>query len=278
MKRSLLILIMLVSLLGTASTATAGTWFTGGKLWYTSWDSGILDWLEKDIALSYVQNFSSFSANRDPGSGYLAGPLLGYQTDNGKWSFSFAPMILSDFNQDWSGTANGQPLDGQVKLERADYDLAANYALSDRYKLFYGLKYQDMELEFTIVRPFGNTGPPTNIFYIDAEALIPTVGVGAVYPLGSKTVASGQLGLLYAFTDLYVSSNISSDTDNIWPHPGFGYNMEGNITWQAANSLLVQGGLRYQLFTIEARGPGRDTRTRSYDITYGGTMAVVYTF
>lgn len=277
MKRILLVLAATAMILLPATGARAGSWFGGVKYWQTTWDSGILDWLEKDIAISFEQARLPFSARRDPGSGFLAGPLLSYRTDDGRWSFSFAPMIFSSFSQGWDGSAGTIDLDGNVQLDRTDYDLAATHPLSDRYKIFYGLKLQDMDMDFTLTYTTASSGSITNVFKVDARAIIPTVGLGAVYTLGPKTVASGQVGLLYAFTDLFVTNDLG-ETDNIWPHPGFGYNLEGNITWQAAQEILLQGGLRYQLFTIEARGPGRDERTRSYDITYGLTLTAVYTF
>lgn len=276
MKRAFIILLITISMSLSAANAAAGTYFLGTKGWVAVWDSGILDWLEKDLAESF-STIGTFSADRDPGDGYLAGPLLGYQTDDRKWSFSFAPMIFSSFSQDWDGMAGTMDLDGSIALDRKDYDFAANYALSDKYKLFAGLKYQDMDMDFTITYDTVSSGTVTNTYKVDADAIIPTIGAGIVHPLSTKVVASGQLGLLYSFTELKVSNQMGL-TEDIWPRPGLGFNAEGNLTWQAANSLLLQLGYRYQVFTIEARGPGRTDITKSYDITYGGTLSAVFTF
>jgi hypothetical protein len=253
-----------------------GTWFAGVKYWDAEWDSGILDWFEKDLATSFLQSRGQFTAHRNPGDGYLAGPLIGYQTANGKWSFSAAPMVVSSFTQTWSGQSGAMALDGDVDLERIDVDLAANYTLSDRYKLFAGLKYQDMEMDFVLSYDPGGT-PLVDTYKVSSTAYIPTIGAAGVFPLGSKVVASAQGGLLYALTDLTIT-NAAGQTDDIWPHPGLGLNLEGNFTYQPLNDLLLQLGYRYQVFTIEARGPGRDDIVKSYDITHGLTLTAVYVF
>ena len=256
--------------------AAAGTWFAGFKYWDAEWDSGILDWFEKDLATSFLQSRGQFSAHRNPGEGYLAGPLLGYQTDNGKWSFSAAPMVVSSFTQTWSGDSGAMVLNGDVDLERTDIDLAANYNLTERYKLFAGLKYQDMDMDFVLsYNPGGTTLVDT--YKVASTAYIPTIGAAGVYPMGSKVVASAQGGLLYAFTDLTIT-NPSGQTDDIWPHPGLGFNLEGSLTYQPLGDLLLQLGYRYQMFTIKARGPGRDDIVKSYDITHGLTLTAVYVF
>ena len=95
-------LFLLTAVITTDSKAD-GTWFAGVKYWDAEWDSGMLDWFVKDIGTSFIETSGQFSAQRNPGDGYLAGPLLGYQTANGKWSFSAAPMVFSSFTQKWSG-------------------------------------------------------------------------------------------------------------------------------------------------------------------------------
>jgi len=258
------------------SAGADGTWFAGFKYWDAQWDSGVLDWFEKDLATSFLQSRGQFSSQRDPGDGYLAGPLLGYQTANGKWSFSAAPMVFSSFTQSWSGQSGAMVLDGDVDLERIDVDLAANYTLTERYKLFAGLKYQETDMDFTLSYDPGGM-PLVDTYKVRSTSYIPTIGAAGVFPLGSKVAASAQGGLLYAFTDLTIT-NSAGQTDDIWPHPGLGFNLEGNFTYQPVNDLLLQLGFRYQVFTIEARGPGRDEIVKSYDITYGPTLTAVYVF
>lgn len=254
----------------------AGTWLVGAKGWYTSWDSGILDWLEKDIALSFQQNRVQFAASKDPGSGFLAGPLLGYQADDGKWSLSVAPMVFSSFTQDWSGTAAGMTLGGTADLKRRDYDLAVNYSLSKYFSMFAGYKYQDVSLDFRLT--FSTVmGTQTDTFDVKAKSHIPSFGVGAVYPLHEKVVVGGQAGILYPMMSLTVK-NANGTTDDILPHAELGFNTEGNLTWQPRERLILQAGYRYQMYGFRARGPGRTVISESRDITHGPTLSVVYAF
>lgn len=150
------------------------------------------------------------------GSGYLAGPLLGYQTDDGKWSFSLAPMIMSSFKQDVHGTAlvpkaYGQTLDlpfemndkTTVNVSRIDFDFAASFSLADydnlftflKYvKLFAGVKSQKIEYEFeyyTRILSMVDTGT----IEMDYEVLIPTVGAGVFFPFTNTIVAGVQGGI-----------------------------------------------------------------------------------
>ncbi len=73
-------------------------------------------------------------------------------------------------------------------------------------------------------------------------------------------------------------TNESGNTDDIFPHPGLGFNTEVNMTWRAMTDLLLQLGYRYQVFTIKARGPGREEIVESFDITHGLTLTAVYVF
>ena len=271
-----LIIVLACLLLSTASSAGAQTGFIGAKAWFTTWDSGILDWLEKDLAVSFEENRLRFTAHKDPGQGYMAGPLIGAMSDDGKWSFSLAPMFFSDFEQTWSGSAGTMTLNGEAELSRFDLDMAVSYAMNKNYKFFVGYKMQFMKLDFNL--SYDTTmGTSMYTYKIDAEAHIPTVGIGAAYALNNKTVAGGQVGLLYSFMNLHVTDQ-SGATEDIWPHPGVGFNGEANLTYKPYRHGFVQLGYRYQIFVIDARGPGRDEKTRSYDITYGPTLAVVLMF
>jgi hypothetical protein len=277
-KTGIMVMIVLISaLLLWPTPAAAGTYFLGVKGWYTTWDSGILDWLEEDIATTFAENRLEFEADRDPGDGHLIGPLLGYQTDDGKWSYSLAVMVFSDFEQDWGGNAGTMILTGDAELERHDIDFAVNYTLSQYFKIYWGYKYQDSELDFALTFTPAMGMEQTDDFKVDFEAHIPTIGLAAVYPLHDTVVIGGQLGLLYAIMDMKIK-NPDGATDDIWPHPGLGFNTEVNITYMPWQNWIFQLGYRYQVFTIEARGPGREEIVESYDITYGPTLSFVVTF
>jgi hypothetical protein len=257
------------------SGAWGGTYFTGVKAWYASWDSAILDWFEEDLANSFMENRLPLTADSDPGDGYLAGPLFGYLTDDGKWSFSFAPMVISDFSQDWHGTAGPMRLNTEVELTRHDFDFAASMKLSDHYKIFFGYKYQDMKMDFDL--SYDIMGDAQNFSYrIESQIHIPTVGVSGVYQLGSSFVVGGQAGLLYTFPTMEITSD--DTTTDIRPWNSFGFNLEASLTYRPVTDFLFQAGYRYQLFEFEAMAPGSYEETSSYDITHGVTLTGVYLF
>lgn len=275
--RTLLIgLLAMLVMISAPLRAYGGTTFIGAKAWFGTWDSGVLNWLEKDIGSSFQSNGVTFNANSNPGSGYLAGPLFGYQTDDNKWSFSFAPMVISSFKQDWQGSATAMNLTGSVTLERRDYDLAVNYLVSKQFKVFAGYKYQDMDIDFSLTYT-GGMGQVHDTYRLKSHAHIPTIGIGAVQPIGDKFTISGQFGLLYSILDLKIT-NSAGKTEDILPIPGPGFNAEINLNYQPMKNLITQVGYRYQVFTIEARGPGRDNIEKAYDITQGPTFSLVYLF
>ena len=255
--------------------ALAGTYFTGAKSWYASWDSAILDWFEEDLGQAFLQNRLTLRADSDPGDGYLAGPMFGYLTDDGEWSFSFAPMVFSSFSQDWHGTAGPMSLLTTVDLTRRDYDLAASMKLNNNYKLYFGYKYQDMKMDFHLA--YDVAGMPQNFLYkIESKIHIPTIGIGTAYQLTDSLVAGGQAGILYTFPTLKITT--AGVSEDIRPWNSFGFNIELNLTYRPASNVLVQAGYRYQVFEFEARAPGSFNDISSYDITHGLTLSAIYMF
>lgn len=261
--------------------AGAGTYYTGVKWWQTSWDSAILDWFEKDIGETYRANRLQLTAHKDAGDGYLAGPLLGYQSNDRKWSVSFSPMVFSSFSQDWNGTADPMMLATRVSLERKDFDLAASYAINEYLKGYVGYKYQDMQMEFilTFTAPMGGQTITQTFHYdLDSQAHIPTAGLAGVYQISDHLVTGLQAGVLYAIPSLTVTEASSGVNQDIRPWPGLGFNTEATLTYQPLKNVLLQGGYRYQVFKMEARAPGRTEITRSYDVTHGVTLSAIYVF
>ncbi len=269
-------IVLLCVILLTPAPSEAGTTFVGLKYWHAEWDSGVLDWFEQDLAVSFKQNRLQLSAHSEPGSGYLAGPMFGYLTDDGKWSLSVSPMIFSSFTQQWSGRAGPMELKGDVELSRMDIDIAASRLLSKRFKFFFGYKYQKSDVDFKLTYVTG-MGVVTEKYKLRSEAHIPTVGIAAVQALTPKLVAGGQFGLLYAIMDLELKDS-TGRTEDIRPYPGLGFNAEANLTYMPLERTIVQLGYRFQVFTLEARGPGRDDITKSYDITHGPSLTVMRTF
>ena len=255
----------------------AGTYMVGVKGWFASWDSAVLDWFEKDIAAGFMDNGIVLMTEKDPGTGYLSGPLLSYQSGDGKWSFSLALMVISSFSQDWKGSATGMDIDSSLGVDRMDFDFAVNYSLYKYMKVFVGYKHQIVDMDFKLSydtlmgrREFDYT--------LGSDVKIPAAGVGFVYPAYDKLVLGLQLGVLYAIPELSITDD-EDKTYDIWPRPNLGFNGEISLNYQPYSDWIVQLGYRYQIFQLEARSPERwEIKTVSNDITHGITISAVYVF
>jgi hypothetical protein len=94
----------------------------------------------------------------------------------------------------------------------------------------------------------------------------------------TNVVAVGvQAGVLYAFIDMKLK-NTEGQVEDIWPHPGLGFNAEATLTYLPTEGVVLQMGYRYQVFVLNARGPGRENITINYDNSHGPTMSLFYAF
>jgi len=254
----------------------AGSWMVGLKGWYASWDSAVLDWFEQDLAAGFRENGINLQADSDPGEGYLIGPVVSYQKEGSKWSFSAAFMGISDFSQDWNGSAPGMNIDSNLDLERYDFDFAANYTVHQYVKVFFGLKYQKTEMDFTL-RYDTLMGPRVFDYKLEADTYMPTAGVGLAYPINEKFALGLQLGVLYTDIDLEITDE-EGVTFDIWPKSTWGFNGEITLNYQPTNHWILQLGYRYQIWQLEARRPQNLEIIVSDDITHGVTGLIVYLF
>jgi len=266
---------MLAIILLFPGISAADTYFLGFKTWFTTWDSSVLDWFEKDLAAGFIENGLVLDASKGDGTGYLAGPVLGYQKEGSPWSFSSAFMIFSDFSQDWEGTASSMDIESDLALDRIDVDLAGNYQLSDNFKLFVGYKHQHTKIDFGLTYDT-MMGTRDFDYTLEADAKMPTAGVAGVTQLGEKVMLSAQFGLLYSIMDLTLTDDAGTSFE-IWPRPSLGFNSEIDLNYHVTEEIVIQAGYRYQIFQLEARSPERwEIVTVSNDITEGFVMSIVW--
>lgn len=274
--RLMLGVILALAFLCYPTISEAGTFMIGVKSWHTTWESSVLDWFEKDLIADFASTGRKLNTSKDDGSGYLAGPLMSYQADNGKWSVSFAPMIISSFKQGWEGKTSGMSMDSDVNLDRVDYDIAVSYTQNEYIRLFLGYKYQDIEIDFTLSYTT-MMGSITNKYKLESEVHIPTIGASFVYPVHEKVVLGSQLGLLYSVPNLKMTDS-DGTTYDIWPRATFGFNGEFIINYQPLDKLIIQMGYRYQYFRLDARQPQTWEKTESDDISHGPTFSAIWVF
>jgi hypothetical protein len=263
----------------------AGTFMVGGKYWYTTWDSAVLDWFEKDIGAGFKAVGITLQSDVSRGKGYLAGPVLGYQTESGTWAFSLAGMAFSNFSQDWKGTAGTMDLNTRIDTTRRDFDLAVTYSLAqhqDKFSLlkycriYLGYKYQmvdyDLNLQYTTGMAVRNYD-----YKLDAQVHMPTVGLGVVIPIFSKLALGLQGGVGLALINLKMKDPDGVEFD-IDPQYSFTFNTEANLNFMPVKNLIIQLGFRYQEWYLKARSPQRWEKTESKDVTFGPTFMIVLAF
>ena len=257
--------------------AESGTFFVGTKFWYTSWESGILDWIGKEISAQMNANNWNVISDAESGTGYLAGPLLGYQSTDGLWSVSLAPMVLSSFSQELDLMVEqiGFTFDTKVDTTRYDYDLAAAYSLArwndmipflEYCRVFAGYKYQIVNMDI-YVRASGGIPVDAQKTTFDYKVNMPTVGLGMTYPITHKIAAGVQGGVGIAFFDT------PADTDSSTT-----LNAEASLSYVPIDKMIIQLGYRYQEWEYNPSAPEYPVDSSSKEINSGPIVTVVYTF
>ena len=282
MKRAygtILIVVLFTSLF--CSKAYAGTFLVGAKYWWVmSWDSAILAYCDKGLGTEIVKKGYAYQSESKFDTGYLAGPIFGYQTSDRVWSFGFAPMVISSFSQElhvkaWDPDYPGiiVPMNTDIKMERQDYDLAVSYSLFqfkdsvsflEYCKLFAGLKYQTAKADITMTIPDSGFIESFDIKY---NLIMPTVGIGVVYPFTDKFYAGIQGGL-----GLTMISSSDLKTENT-----ASYNFECSLDYMPIDKLILQLGFRYQRWDLKITSSDAYPGTYA-DITYGPTLSCAYAF
>ena len=255
MKRFSLVLVCVLYMSGTLE---AHTLLVGVKGWGASSNSIVGQLVEEDIA-----NATPLStAETDKGTGFLIGPVIGFQPDNSPWSFSTALMLFGRFTQkiDMYIPELIPPIDetADQELSRLDLDFAVSRAFGPYFKLYGGYKYQYFDSKVS-----------SGLFILNTKIRvhIPTIGAGVAYPLGRKLFTSAQAGIIYAISD--------SDEDT---KPTFGFNVEGGISYLLSDSLIMQAGFRYQLYSIRFADSSTYEKESYQDTFSGFTLALVYMF
>ena len=265
----------------------AGTFMIGAKSWFAVWDSAIDQELVKlanadleDQLETDTGDPHKIEADVGQGYGFVAGPLLGYQSDDGLWSFSGAIMILNSFSQETDGTVTNLNTSTEYKgkyeleLNRSEIDLAITRAIGTNFKVFAGYKHLTLENKFS-GKIEGLPGYDSDIYKIDITIQIPTVGVGYVYPFTDKLIFGLQLGLLYAMPDVEYKDYLWDESGDVDVKNSLGYTGEVNLSFLASEQFLLQAGYRYQAikFTTDS---SEDADIDAWDQFHGVTISAVY--
>lgn len=160
LRAALFVVVMLAS-----SGLSAGEFLVGLRTWEASWSPGVMRQIEKTSSfLNLVHAVNGDQAAElvpftpDGASGFYAGPMLSYVTDDHRWSFSLVGLTGHSSSQGVTSVHIAQSTDQGIFMDnrtvsssaspvRHDLDFTAGYALNDHWKAFAGLKYQSYEYD-----------------------------------------------------------------------------------------------------------------------------------
>jgi len=284
--REVIYISIILLVLAISTRSHAGTLMVGAKGWYTWWDSALGDFAAMAADLSLEEFIveegwgSIVDLKSDPkqGSGFLAGPLLSYQTADGNWSTSLAWMGIGVFSQDADisafvdGTFHVATYD--LDLNRSEFDLAISRKITERFKVFIGCKYQTMKYTYQITYE----GLTFDVYKSEATMTIPTLGGGYVHPF-SDTMGIGIQGGL-----LLVNGTIGYN-EKLWPDYGgyenfdftVGFNGELTFSYMIKQKVILQAGYRYQTMKLKA-GFDSGIKLNDTDTFHGLNISAVYLF
>ncbi len=269
-----------------AGAAHAGTLMVGLKGWYAFWngtpnrfaeivddavDEGIENVLSAPPFNSTTVN-SDTNSSKEVGTGFLAGPVMAYQTDDRMWAFSLAFMYLSVFTYETTsmgsltatdiGIANGvNDLDYSIELRRREIDIAVSRSILPWLKVYGGYKYQRLENKIDVSGTVlgSPVGPVIGTVDSDVEITIyshiPTAGLGFVVPLSGKSFFGLQTGVIYIMPEF--ESEVTNNNTGVVNKESssfknkLGVNIEASISFLAQEKIMFQIGYRYQGVKLE---------------------------
>lgn len=287
LKRSIPVIVIAVFLLALApAPLMAGTLMLGAKAWFAVWGSEFGQTAADQANLTLDEIYqdettrpSQTTANAENGKGYLAGPLVSYQTDDRLWTVSLAFMWFSSFSQDIKANLHDIPLDVDVpfkydlELTRKETDIAVARSLTENWKVFAGYKRQAWESKFKAEIE----GESYAVYDINLDMDVPTAGVGYTAPLTESLALGIQLGVLYVMPDFQVKDYFYDETINLDMKNTLGFNGEITLTWLVSESVALQGGYRYQYMKLEFDQPEGEPDIDPIDDTFQGvTVTAVY--
>jgi len=260
-------ILLILFVISVKSDAQAGTVMIGAKAWYLEWDSAF----DKAIADALVKELNNtnpsqkWSANVKPGTGFLAGPLLGYQTDDNKWSFSSAFMFVNSFQtkSEWSESNVYHSVVGtKTTMDRKDIDLSVSYLLLDFMKVFAGFKYVTANYDVN----FESDG--SDFYNAKMTSKIPTAGIAVATSISENLVIGLQVGVMY------IIPSYKMDGETVKADNSYGFTVEPNISYTITENFMIQLGIRYQIYNVKFTEPGWSVTKN--DRLLGGTVSAVY--
>jgi hypothetical protein len=286
--------------------AYAGTLMVGLKGWYAFWNGApnrfseiVDDAVDEGIEQGLPGTVSTTASSKETGKGFLAGPVVAYQTDDRIWAFSLAFMYLSMFNYDTSanGTVVGVGWDGRneinynVELQRKEIDIAISRSVSTWMKVYAGYKYQRLENKIGISGSIIRTNPLPEMFIApinsDVEITIyshtPTAGLGFVVPFSEKSFFGLQTGVIYMMPEFEskATNNLTGavEKESSSFKNKLGVNIEASVSFLAQEKILFQIGYRYQGVKLQRSDDGGQSGDPGvWDSFHGITFSALLLF
>jgi len=193
-----IILLIFTVIQGNEKKLYAGTINGGGKFLYAEWDSAVSQLFEDvldDIVENDIQPLVGiplyYSASYEQGSGYMAGAILGYETEDGKWLFDAEFLLLNSFEQDASVSARAGsiPVKTRVNIEmdRKEININACYFFNKYFNAFLGYKYETYNLKAEVNLALLSSIIPEELLKYEYGSNLHLVlpGIGGTLPFGN---------------------------------------------------------------------------------------------
>ena len=158
-----------------------------------------------------------------------------------------------------------------LELTRKETDIAVARSLTENWKFFVGYKRQAWESKFKA----DVQGESFDVYDINLDMDVPTVGVGYTAPLSESLALGIQAGVLYVMPDFEVKDYFFDETFGVDMANTLGFNGEVMLTWLVSESVALQGGYRYQYMKLEFDDPDVDIDPID-DTFHGVTVTAVY--
>jgi len=285
----------------------AGDVYAGYRLWTADWEPGYIKETKERVGrLNIFRTLLNIGSGRTSyatiptathsAGGIYSGPFITYITDDKKWSFGTLLFFGNSDVQNVSYTELYQKIPTatdqsivdytvntgfNIRPKRHDFDLTANYAVTERFKIFAGIKSQGYEYESDAVASAGASyydpallANPILMLYTNAHHQSseesysgPVLGFAYAIPLSASGAVTISLGLFDAkgtsetseVTVSYLAPTYPAV--NIYSLELLGNGYSDNITFKGltyeigystrvTEKVLLQFGLRGQRSTL----------------------------
>jgi len=279
MKRHIAILITAAALF-TAGPVSSATWYAGASAWAMLWDPGALRQYQSAL---HDSSTDITEINREFAKGTMAGPVLGFRSQNKKWRVRASYLAWGSFNQDMRAqgydSINTQDftVDFDISLARGEFRGSVSYAPSAFIRFFAGYTHQYYTLELESSYTDGAFSSTWRQEY-NAVVYMPAAGVVLCRDLPNGIFLDLRLGIIYTIPSIDVTmydinTGNSTGKRSLRADSGPGFTSEAAAGFRVIRHVLIRAGYRFESFRYRLKEGGT-----TGDTTQGVTLSASLIF